>query len=66
MAEKWIQKAHLKKGAFTAQAKDAGMGVQSFASKVISKAKKKPEGEKGSTLLKRALLAKTFAKMRKH
>lgn len=36
MAERWIQKAHLKKGAFTAKARKAGMGVQAFAHKVIA------------------------------
>ena len=61
MAEKWIQKAHLKKGAFTAKAEKAGMGVQEYASKVISRHKKGEGG--GGKLLKQAVLAKTFSKM---
>ena len=61
MAEhKWIQKANLKEGAFTKQAKKAGMSVQAFASKVLKK------GSKASALTKkRATLAKTFKKMAK-
>lgn len=65
MAGKWIQAAHLKKGAFTAKAKAAGEGVQEYASEVIGKSKKKKAGEKGSTLLRQALLARTFKKMAK-
>ena len=61
MAEKWIQKAHLKEGSFTKQARKAGEGVQEYASDVIAK---KHEGKSvNKTTLKRALLAKTFAKM---
>jgi hypothetical protein len=53
----WIQKADLKKGAFTKKAKSAGMGVQAYASKVL---------KKGSAKTKRqASLAKTFKKMSK-
>ncbi len=63
MVNKWIGKMHMKKGAFTAKAKAAGEGVQEYASEVIGKAKKKKPGQKGSTLLKEALLARTFKRM---
>lgn len=51
---KWIQKAHLKKGAFTAQAKRAGKSVHEYAEK-----EKNAPGKTG----KRARLALTFQKM---
>lgn len=56
MAEKkkWIQKADLKKGAFTAQADKAGKGVHEFA--------EEHKGDSGTTG-KRARLALTFEKM---
>jgi hypothetical protein len=55
---KWIQKAIKHPGSFTAQAKKAGMGVQSYATKVLKK------GSKASTTTKRrAALAKTLSKM---
>ena len=58
MAEKWIQKAHLDKGAFTAKAKAAGKGVQEYAAEVTA------EGSKASSKTKKqAHLAQTFAKM---
>jgi len=58
MAKKWIQKAKLKKGAFTKKANAAGMGVQAYANKVLKK------GSKATATTKRqALLAKTFKKM---
>lgn len=53
---KWIQKAHLKKGAFTASADRAGKSVHEFA-----ELKKNASG----TLGKRARLALTFEGMRK-
>ena len=56
----WIQKADLKKGAFTKQAKKADMSVQSFANKVA-----KNPGDYSPTTVKRAQLAKTFKKMAK-
>jgi hypothetical protein len=62
---KWIQGAIKHPGAFTAKAKAAGEGTQAFASEVISKSKKKKPGEKGSTLLRQALLAKTLNRMHK-
>lgn len=51
---KWIQKAHLKKGAFTKQAAKAGESVHEFAEE-----KKNVPGKTG----KRARLALTFQKM---
>jgi hypothetical protein len=55
---KWIQKAKLKKGAFTKKANAAGMSVQAYANKVLKK------GSKATTTTKRqASLAKTFKKM---
>jgi hypothetical protein len=54
MAEKWIQAAHLKEGAFTKQAKKAGMSVPEAA-----KAWENKPGKKG----RRARLAETFAAM---
>jgi len=59
MAEKWIQKAIKRPGAFTKKAKAAGMSVSAYASKVT-----KP-GSKASERTKRqANLAKTLTKMR--
>ena len=58
MAKKWIQKAKLKKGAFTKKANAASMGVQAYANKVLKK------GSKATATTKRqASLAKTFKKM---
>jgi hypothetical protein len=53
--KKWIQKAHLKKGAFTAQADKAGKSVHEYAEE-----KKDAPGTTG----KRARLALTFEGMR--
>jgi hypothetical protein len=58
--KKWIQKAELKEGSFTAQAKKAGMDVQAFANKVLAN----PENY-STTTVKRANLAKNFKKMAK-
>lgn len=52
----WIEHADLNKGSFSAKAKKAGMGTQSFA--------KKETGAKGK-LGKQARLARTFSKMNK-
>ena len=60
MAKKWIQKAKLKKGAFTSQADKYDMGVQQFANYVIANPEKF-----SATTEKRARLAKTFKKMGK-
>lgn len=57
MADKWIQQANLKKGAFTAKAQKAGKSVQAYA-----KAKASAPGVLG----KQARLARTFAKMKRH
>ena len=55
MAGKWIQAAHLKKGAFTAKAKKAGKSVAAYA---------KEKAGTGGKLGKQARLAQTFRKMR--
>lgn len=52
--KKWIQKADIKKGALTEQAKAAGMGVHEFA--------QEHKGDSGTTG-KRARLALTFEKI---
>jgi len=58
--KKWIQGMHLKKGAFTRKAKAHGMSVQEYARFVTRK------GSSADTTTKReAVLAKTFAEMRK-
>ena len=60
MADKnWIQKADLKKGAFTAKAKKAGYGTQTFASRVLANQEKYD-----SKTVKQANLARTFKKMK--
>lgn len=56
-AEKWIQKMHMKKGAFTAQAERHDMGVQEFAKHV----KANPD-DFDTTTLRRANLALRFKK----
>lgn len=52
--KKWIQKAHLKKGAFTAQAERAGKSVHEYAEE---------KKDAGGTTGRRARLALTFEKM---
>lgn len=55
----WIEKATSKnKGAFTAQAKKAGMSVGGYATKVLSK-----NSKASSKTKKRAVLAKTLKKL---
>jgi len=55
MAEKWIQSAIRRPGAFTKKAKAAGMSVSEYANKVTK------AGSKASTQTKRqANLAKTL------
>jgi hypothetical protein len=56
--KKWIQKAHLKEGAFTKQAKAAGKTVQGFAAQVRAHPEKY-----SATTERRANLARTFRKM---
>lgn len=63
MSDKWIQNAHLHKGAFTKKANKAGQGVQQYAKHVIAE-DHAGEGV-GAKTLKQAILARTFAKMRK-
>ena len=59
MAEKWIQGAIKRPGAFRKKAKKAGMSTSAYASKVLSK------GSKASTRTKRqAALSQTLSKMR--
>jgi len=60
MTTNWIQKAKIKKGAFTKKAKAAGKSVSAYATSVTKK------GSKASAKTKRqANLAKTFKKMSK-
>ena len=59
MAEKWIQGAIKRPGAFRKKAKKSGMSTSDYASKVLSK------GSKASTRTKRqAALSQTLSKMR--
>jgi len=60
MAEKWIQGAIKRPGAFRAKAKAAGKGTQAYATQVLK------EGSKASTRTKRqAALAKTLSSLRR-
>ena len=54
--KRWIQKAHLDEGSFTAKAKAAGKSVQEYA-----REKEDAPGRLG----KQARLARTFSKMAK-
>lgn len=59
MAGNWIQRMHMKKGAFTAKAKAHGESVGEFANQVLK------EGSNASTQTKRqASLAKTLRGLR--
>lgn len=58
---KWIQKAHLKTGAFTKKANAAGKSVAGEAAAVL-----KPGSGASAKTKKQAVLAQTFAKMRHH
>lgn len=60
MAKDWIQKAHLKKGAFTKKATAKGESVQQYAKQVL-----KPNSKASPTTKKQAALARTFSKMAK-
>lgn len=60
MAKKWIQKAIKHPGAFTAKAKKAGLGVQTYARKVLAN-----KSRYSSTTVKQASLARTLKKMNK-
>jgi len=60
MAEKWIQGAIKRPGAFSAKAKAAGKSTGAYASQVLK------EGSKASTRTKRqAALAKTLSSLRR-
>jgi hypothetical protein len=60
MADKWIQGAIKRPGAFTAKAKAAGKSVSEYETQVLKK------GSKATTLTRRqAALAKTLASFRK-
>lgn len=60
MAEKWIQRAIKRPGAFRKKAQAAGMSTQEYAQKVLKK------GSKADATTKRqAVLAKTLAKLRR-
>jgi hypothetical protein len=58
--KKWIQKADIKEGTFTAKAKHAGKSVSEYASEVL-----KPGSHANEKTKKQARLAKTFARMNK-
>lgn len=57
-AKHWIAQMHMKKGAFTAQAKAHGMGVQEYARHVLA-----PNSHASTTTKRRAVLAERFAQM---
>jgi hypothetical protein len=60
MAKKWIQDMHMKKGAFKAKAKAAGMSTMAYATRVA-----KPSSKASTKTKRQAALAKTFSKMKK-
>lgn len=60
MTKKWIQKAKIKKGTFTAKAKKAGKTVPQYISLVT-----KPGSKASAKTKKQAVLAKTFGSMTK-
>jgi hypothetical protein len=60
MSKYWIANMNLKKGAFSQKAKAQGMSTQAYAAKVT-----KPGSKASSTTKKEAVLAKTFAKIRR-
>ena len=55
---KWIQKANLKKGAFTKKAKAADKTVSQYASQVL-----KPGSKASAKTKKQAVLTRTFRNM---
>ncbi len=67
MARKWIKRAKLKRGTFTAQARRSGMGTQSYARKVLAgkPTKGTPSGDYTERTIRRARLARQFAGMAK-
>ena len=60
MADKWIQDAIKRPGAFTKKAKDRGMSTKEFASQVTKNPKEYDE-----RTVRQANLAKTLGKLRK-
>ena len=60
MAGNWIQKANIKKGAFTKKAKAADKTVGQYASQVL-----KPGSKASPKTKKQAGLARTFKTMRR-
>lgn len=54
MAKRWIQQAHIKKGALTQMAKAKGMSISEFCA----------QGNLSPIAKKRCALAKTFKKMK--
>jgi len=55
---KWIQKANIKKGAFTKKAKAADKSVGQYVKQVL-----KPGSEASAKTKKQAVLARTFRNM---
>ena len=60
MADKWIQRAIKRPGAFTRKAESRGMDAQEFAQQVSSN-----PGEYDTRTVRQANLAKTLSKLRK-
>ena len=60
MADKWIQDAIKRPGAFTKKAEERGMSTKEFASQVTKNPKEYDE-----RTVKQANLAKTLGKLRK-
>ena len=60
MADKWIQSAIKRPGAFTRKAESRGMDAQEFAQQVSSN-----PGEYDTRTVRQANLAKTLSKLRK-
>lgn len=59
MADKWMQDAVKRPGAFKAKATKAGKGVKGYIAEVLS-----PSSKSSSRTKKQANLAKTFSKYR--
>lgn len=58
--KKWVQKANLDEGSFSAKAKAQNLTVSQYANKVLS-----PDSKADEKTKKQARLAKTFKKMAK-
>ena len=59
MAEKWIQDAIKRPGAFSAKAKKAGMSTPAYAKKVLKK-----ESKSSARTKRQANLSKTLSRLR--